>query len=156
MPAISFQREFLDALLRGDKQQTTRRQTDRIKVGDVCSIYVEQRSRITDKPERLLTADGVRMMTQKTAEGSYPYPREWCTNMYHAHFLGKFEITGVSDIHPCEMSYAALEIWARKDGFSGIADANEWFTERYGDDWWHQIWTVIRWDGWLERYFKSE
>ena len=58
MPAISFQRQFLDALLRGDKQQTTRKHTDRIKVGDTAQIYVEQRSSLTGKPIRVMTGAG--------------------------------------------------------------------------------------------------
>ena len=47
MPAISFQHQFLDALLSGAKQQTTRKQTDRIKVGDVCNIYIDPRTPLT-------------------------------------------------------------------------------------------------------------
>ncbi len=156
MPAISFHRGFLDALLSGDKQQTTRKQTDRIKVGDVCHIYIEQRSRIIDKPLRRLTADGVRVMTQKTVGGSFPYPPEFCTNKTYAHFLGKLRICEVSEIFPCRMPDNDLEAWAYRDGFRNLTDADVWFTDHYGEYWIDLKWTVIRWNGWAERYFKPD
>lgn len=156
MPALSFQEEWLNKLLRGDKQQTTRPQTDRIKVGDIVSMYNQQRRRIIDKPLLRLTADGVRVMTQKTVEGTYPYPPEWHTNKSYAHFLGKVEISEVFDITPSEMHWQALEAWAWADGFKDFATARCWFEIRYGARWMHQTWTVIRWNDWQERYFKPE
>ena len=171
MPALSFTEEWLNKLLSGDKQQTTRPQTTRIWIGDpIVNIYNQQRRRIADKPLRRLTKDGVRVMTQKTAEGKYPYPPEWHTNKSYAHFLGKVEITEVYDILPCEMSGAELNEWAIADGFHGFhpwssissngiqqdIGANMWFLNRYGDGWMLRTWTVERWDGWLERYFEPE
>jgi len=58
MPAISFQEEWINKLLNGTKQQTTRQQTARIKVGDVCHIYNQQRKKIISKPLRSLTDEG--------------------------------------------------------------------------------------------------
>ena len=53
-----------------------------------------------------------------------------------------------------------LEVWAAMwsyaDGFNTFLDANEWFTMNYGDDWMDRTWHVIRWDGWLERYFLAD
>lgn len=149
MPAISFNREFLDALLSGTKQQTTRKQTDRIKVGDVCHIYIEQRNRITEKPLRRLTQAGlVSRLNWANKENVY-YP-----NHDYAHFLGKAEITEVYDITPRCMD--GENSWARADGFSNIEAANDWFTERYGNGWVDMHWTVIKWGGWIERYFKPD
>lgn len=177
MPAISFQRGFLGALLRGDKQQRTRRQTDRIKVGDVCNIYIEQRRRIRDKPLRQVTRAGAEMVDAKLSmpidKRTYPSPTKFCGetiemdtsklyyayglkfyDRYHAHFLGKVVITEVFNITPACLD--GENSWARADGFSNIEAANEWFTKRYGEDWIHQIWTVIKWNGWAERYFEPE
>ncbi len=114
MHTISFMSEFIDALLSGTKRQTTRAQTSRIKVGDVCTIY----------------------------------------DQYYTHLLGKVKITDVIDLHPCDMSQKEIEAWALADGFSNFATARCWFEIRYGARWMHQWWTVIRWDGWLERYFE--
>jgi hypothetical protein len=162
MPAMSFQRQFLDALLSGTKQQTTRKQTDRIKVGDVCHIYIMQRSRIIDKPLRRLTKDGIATMPMER----YPFP---ATNpaMHYAHFLGKVRVTGVDDIRPCEMRGDDLRAWAQADGFKDFHPAvippdrlydgaNIWFQQRYGDDWMERMWTVITWNGWMLRYFAPE
>ena len=82
----------------------------------------------------------------------YPFPS---TNppMHHAHFLGKVKILVVLDIHPCEMHIETLETWAQDDGFPNFRYANEWFTEKYDDDWMQQTWTMIKWNGWLEKYF---
>jgi hypothetical protein len=156
MPAISFQRGFLDALLSGSKQQTTRRQTDRIKVGDVCNIYIEQRTRITEKMMRRVTPLGEEVIIAKILSGTYPeipdklyvYPE------YYAHFLGKVVITEVFNLTPACLD--GENSWARADGFFNIEAANEWFAKRYGEDWIHQTWTVIRWNGWTERYFNPE
>jgi hypothetical protein len=163
MPALSFQPEWLNKLLNSTKQQTTRQQTDRIKPGDTCHIYNQQRGRIADKSVRKLTADGIATMPMNR----YPFPKP---GMHYAHFLGKVRIAEVYDIHPCEMTEEELEVWARADGFKdfhptyriftkGIHEddgANMWFQRRYGDGWMRQWWTVIQWDGWLERYFEPE
>lgn len=166
MPALSFQEEWINKLLRGDKQQTTRPQTDRIKVGDIVHIYNQQRRRITDKPMRMLTASGIEAMHER----GYPFVPEFLNAHYHAHLLGKVEISEVFDITPSEMSGAERNEWAIADGFNGFhpwssissngiqqdIGANMWFLDRYGDGWMTQTWTVIRWDGWLERYFEPE
>jgi len=159
MPAISFQRQFLDALLLGTKQQTTRKQTDRIKVGDICNIYIEQRRRIRDKPLRRMTHIGVDRMYVR----GYPMIPEFHQAMYHAHFLGKVEIAKVYLFCPVEMATFELEEWAQADGFKdpnlGFTDfeiADTWFRSRYGDDWMRKTWTVIKWDGWKERYFEAD
>ena len=149
MPTILFQHQFLDALLRGDKQQTTRKQTDRIKVGDVVHIYIDQRSRIIDKPLRRLTKNGIAMMPMDR----YPFP-SINPPMHYAHFLGKVEITEVYDMCPCDNS--ARSAWAKADGFTNFGCADTWFTERYGHEWYQQTWTVIKWNGWAERYFEPK
>lgn len=156
MPAISFQREFLDALLRGDKQQTTRRQTDRIKVGDVCNIYIEQRRRITDKSIRATTATGETVIGERIDGGEYPLPPNQYNyaQFYHAHFLGKVYIDEVHDMVPACNS--TRSIWAKADGFDNFTCADTWFTKRYGEDWMQQAWTVVRWNGWIERYFEPK
>ena len=156
MPAISFQREFLDALLRGDKQQTTRRPADRIKVGDVCNIYIDQRVRIADKMVRRVTPLGEEVIIAKIMSGQYPEisDRVYVVPEYYAHFLGKVRITKVYDMCPCDNS--ARSAWAKADGFTNFGVADKWFTARYGEDWYLQMWTVIRWGGWTERYFEPE
>ena len=168
MPALSFQREFVDALLRGDKQQTTRQQTDRFKVGDTAHIYIEQRRRITDKPLHRTTANGREMILFKI-ENEKTYPPKDCIDTYYAHFLGKVGIAEVYDIRPCEMSEEELKAWAQADGFKdfhptyriytkGVHEddgANMWFMRRYGNDWMQRTWTVIRWNGWQARYFEA-
>lgn len=177
MSAISFQRGFLDALLRGDKQQTTRRQTNRIKVGDVCNIYIDQRNRIRDKPLRQVTCAGAEMVDAKLSmlidKRTYPSPTKFCGetiemdtsklyyahglkfyDRYHAHFLGKVAITEVYDMCPCDNS--ARSAWAKADGFTNFGAADKWFTARYGEDWYLHLWTVIKWNGWAERYFEPE
>lgn len=149
MPAASFQEAWINKLLRGDKQQTTRQQTDRIKIGDILHIYNQQRRRIIDKPLRVLTQEGIATMHR------YPFPSN-NPPMHYAHFLGKVEITEVYDIHPCEMSGENLEGWAWADGFDDISDASTWFIKQHGDDWMLRTWTVVRWVGWLERYFLAD
>ena len=173
MPALSFGGEWLDKLLSGSKCQTTRPQTDRIKVGDVCTIYNQQRRRIIDKPLRQLTMLGSRVYQQCIYNCSYPDPPEMVSNdfgfrhVYYAHLLGKVKITEVYNIHPCEMTEVKLKAWAVADGFKGFHPqtvppdrlydgANMWFQRRYGDDWMQRWWTVIPWDGWTERYFEPE
>lgn len=167
MPALSFKEEWLDKLLRGDKQQTTRPQTTRIWIGDpIVHIYNQQRRRIIDKPLRRTTADGRELILHKI-ESEKTYPSLGCIDTYFAHFLGKVKITEVYDIHPCEMSESDLETWAKKDGFECFdpeiltiesinKSANWWFSERYGNEWVQRWWTVVRWDGWLERYFLAD
>lgn len=154
MPAISFQEEWLDKLLSDSKQQTTRQQTDRIKVGDVCSVYNQQRRRIIDKVLRGLTDFGYGQMTQLShRNGKYP-PLPFTTpiRQYPAHLLGKVKITEVFDT--CLYNNSARSAWAKADGFTNFGEADRWFTARYGDDWYRQAWTVIRWNGWQERYFE--
>ena len=146
MPALSFQGEWLDKLLSSEKQQTTRQQTDRVKVGDVCNIYNQQRRRIIDKPLRGLTDIGIAMMPMDR----YPFPKP---GMHYAHFLGKVLITEVYDMLPLQCT-CGEEAWAKKDGFGGYGDASAWFEAKYGEGWVDRWWTVIRWNGWLERYFE--
>jgi len=93
-------------------------------------------------------------------EGRYPRPIYdksfgYSIDPYYAHFLGKVVIMAVYDIHPCEMSGEELEAWAWADGFDDVDVASCWFTKRYGDDWMHQYWTVVCWQGWLELYFLA-
>lgn len=177
MPAISFHRGFLDALLRGDKQQTTRRLTDRIKVGDVCNIYIEQHRRIRDKPLRHVTRAGAEMVDAKLSmaidKRTYPSPTKLCGetiemdtsklyyayglkfyDRYHAHFLGKANVTEVYEMLPLQNS--SRSEWAKADGFTNFTCADTWFTDRYGEEWVDKWWTVIRWDGWVERYFDPK
>ena len=152
MPALSFQEEWLDKLLRGDKQQTTRPQTTRIWIGDpIVHIYNQQRRRIADKPLRLLTKAGIAMMPMDR----YPFPSN-SPPMHYAHFLGKVKITVVYDIIPSTLSGNELEVWAIGDGFDCWGDAYMWFESRYDDNWMEDTFTVIRWNGWIERYFEPE
>ena len=170
MPALSFQGEWLDALLSSGKQQTTRPQTDRFKIGDVCHIYNQQRRRITDKVMRRVTPLGEEVILEKIVGGAYPKipDRVVVVPEYYAHFLGKVEITKVYLFVPVEMATFELQNWAQADGFKnfhptnqiftkGIHEgdgANMWFQRRYGDNWMHKTWTVIQWHGWMERYFE--
>lgn len=169
MPAISFDPKFLDALLSGIKQQTTRSvppdppKRPRFQVGDIAHIYNQQRRRITEKAVRQMTGAGTTAMADRVNDPKYYYPVA-CPVVemsgygdipsYYAHLLGKVEITEVYDIHPHLMSDRPLEEWARADGFPDFASARCWFEIRYGARWMHQWFTVIRWDGWLERYFE--
>ena len=161
MPALSFQGMWLDALLSGRKKQTTRA-TDRIKEGDIVSIYNQQRRQISDKELRRMTHKGVEVMYER-----YPLIHEFHHAIYHAHFLGKVKIIDVQSMIPSEMSGEDLEAWAWADGFDEFCrfdplgdeheiTANEWFKQQYGDDWMDRTWHVIRWDGWLERYFLAD
>lgn len=132
----------------GDKQQTTRKLTDRIKVGDICHIYIEQRNKIIGKPLRRLTRSG--LASRPDRENN---ERTSCPNHDYAHFLGKVIITEVYDHVPnCNSTLCA---WAKADGFDDFAAADTWFTQQYGDDWMQRPWTVIRWGGWTERYFEA-
>jgi len=169
MPAISFQPEFLDALLSGSKQQTTRPvppvppKHPRFKVEDVLYVYNQQRKRISDKEVRQLSSSGVRMVRSKlcgTIDHVYPDPPEMIPDdlmvphVYYAHFLGKVKVMQTYEILPCSMQVKDLEQWAHHDGFGNFATARCWFEIRYGARWMHQYWSVIRWCGWLERYFE--
>ena len=165
MPALSFQGEWLNALLSGGKQQTTRPRTDRFKVGDVCHIYNQQRRRILDKQVRRMTGIGTTAMADRVNNPRYYYDpkcpvvkgsRIGDMPSYYAHFLGKVEIMRVYDIRPCRMTVDELEAWARADGFRNFVDADVWFTKQYDEYWIDLKWTVIRWNGWMVRYFKAE
>ena len=149
MPALSFQEEWLDKLLSGSKQQTTRPQTNRIKVGAVCTLYNQQRRRIKNKPLRKLTEEGLRALGNR---GYLSIPA-FHKKEAHAHLLGKVKITEVYDILPLQCT-CGEETWAKRDGFRGYDDADAWFENRYGEGWVKRWWTVIRWDGWWERYFE--
>lgn len=159
MPALSFQEEWIDKLLSDTKQQTTRPQTSRIKVGDIVHVYNQQRRRITDKPPRLLTATGLQMFRE-----GYPFVKtDRHEEGHHAHFLGKVAITEVYErtfdmmlIRRSGHEWRMANAWARSDGFKDFWGADTWFTAKHGDDWMQQTWTVIRWNGWLERYFEPE
>ena len=150
MTAISFNPEWLDALLSCDKQQTTRPQRDRFRVGDMAQIYIQQRRPILGKPIRKMTYEGI----DKMFERSYPYVSEFRKARYHAHYLGVVRITEVYDIKPRCMD--GENAWAVDDGFFNIEAADKWFAKQYGEGWRDQTWTVVRWDGWQERYFSPE
>ena len=158
MPALSFQEMWIDKLLADTKQQTTRKMTDRIKPGDVCHIYNQQRGRIDDKPLRDLTQTGRGVVNTMICGGTYPHvPEGHGFEQYYAHFLGKVRITEVDDFYPYDAPYdTVLANWAHADGFDTVEDADVWFTKRYGEDWDMLSWTVIRWGGWVERYFEPE
>ena len=149
MPAQSYHELWLDPLLLGSKEQTTRPQTDRFHVGDTVHIYIDQRRRIINKPLRCLTNAGIDMVRRRR----YPIIPEFQKAIYHAHFLGTVEITEVYDIHPCAMSGEELEAWAWADGFDSPELAAGWFVAQYDEDWAERWWTVTRWHGWNERYF---
>ena len=151
MPSFSFQPEFIDPLLRCDKQQTTRPFTNRFHVGDIGHIYAQQRMQISKKPFRRLTQAGIDMVRRRC----YPIVPEFYQGIYYAHFLGTVEIAQVIDIYPGGMSDKPLEGWAVDDGFSDFCAADKWFSGRYGDNWMGDWWTVSLWDGWLERYFLA-
>jgi hypothetical protein len=151
MPALSFGRRWLDPLLESTKQHTTRPQTDRIKVGAVTNIYIEQRRRILDKPLRRMTLIGIDAMYER----GYPMVSAFYQAAYPAHYLGKVEITDVYDIHFPEMSGEELEAWAWLDDFKDFDQADAWFTDQYNAGWMSRAWTGIGWHGWLERYFSA-
>ena len=160
MSAISFQEEWINKILSGTKQQTTRPKTNRIKVCDMCNIYNQQRRRITDKAERHLTECGIEMMRDRYGMTK----RQKLLGVFPEHFLGKVKITEVYNIQPREMTGEELEAWAWADGFYDRAQlgftemelADTWFRAHYGDGWMLRTWTVIRWAGWIERYFEPE
>ncbi len=152
MQTISFYQQFLDALLNGEKQQTTRKQTTRIKVGDICHIYIEQHTSIIAIPLRRLTQSGHALRLNWANKDVTHNP-----NHDHAHFLGKVVATEVYDILPCDMSGEELEAWAWADGFDDFDPAaGWWFMRHYGENWMQQTWTVIRWRGWADRQFEPD
>lgn len=150
MPALSFHHEWLDPLLLGEKKQTTRPQNTRFSVGDTAHIYIEQRRRIIDKPLRRMTYAGIDMVHDR----GYPFIPEFHKAVYHAHFLGKVEITEVHDIHFCDFTPAELEVWALADGFPDTTSAETWFLNQHGCDYSDDPYTVIKWLDWRERYFQ--
>lgn len=151
MPAISFEQMWLDDLLSCDKQQTTRKHPTRIKVGDVANIYIAQRQRILDKPLRRMTPTGI----DKMYERGYPMIPAFHQAAYPAHFLGAVRIDAITAIHPCNVSGEELEAWAWADGFKDVRSADAWFRQHHGFDWGDQVWDVISWHGWVERYFEA-
>jgi hypothetical protein len=151
MPALSFQPEFIDALLLSTKQQTTRPFISRFHVGDIGHIYIQQRRPITEKPLRRLTSVGIDVIHER----GYPMIPEFHHAIYHAHFLGTVEIAQVVDIHPCNMADEYLEGWAVDDGFADFGAADAWFSSTYNENWMNDWWTVVLWEGWLDRYFKA-
>ena len=151
MPAYSFQPEFIDPLLLSTKEQTTRTFTNKAHVGDIGYIYIQQRMKIVKKPLRRLTREGIDAMH----ECMYPTIPEFHQGIYHAHFLGTVEIAEVIDIHPGGMADKHLEGWAVDDGFPDFCAADEWFTGQYDANWMDDWWTVVLWEGWLERYFEA-
>lgn len=174
MPGFSFGDIWIDPLLRGGKQHTTRPKTDRFRVGDTGYIYIRQRQPIITKPMRTPTLAGEEFI-YRMIEDERRYPRPelhprggYSIDPYYAHFLGTVEIAEVYDIHPCEMSGEELEAWAWADGFDDFdtvvvnpefldtrsSYAKWWFSNRYGNDWMQRWWTVVGWHGWLERYFE--
>lgn len=168
MVAISFHKEFLDDLLRCDKQQTTRLtpmapKVPRIKVGDIAQIYIKQRQAITSKPVRQMTSAGTTTIANRVDDINYHYPAG-CPAVegskygdmpsYYAHLLGKVEIIESYEIQPNKMSDDELEAWAQADGFKNFAYADMWFMRQYDGRWMERTWTVSRWVGWSERYFE--
>lgn len=151
MPALSFQPEFIDALLLSTKQQTTRPFISRFHVGDIGHIYIQQRRPITEKPLRRLTEIGQIAMACRILNMP-TYPRGG-HSQYYAHFLGTVEIAQVLDIHPCSMADEYLEEWAVDDGFADFCAADAWFSSTYNENWMDDWWTVVLWEGWTERYF---
>lgn len=125
MVAISFHKEFLDALLRCDKQQTTRptpkaQKVPRIKVGDIAQIYIKQRQSIVTKPVRQMTIPGTTAMADRVDDINYHYPANCPVVEYHsgdlpsyyAHFIGIVDIIEVYKIIPGYMSDEKLEAWS--------------------------------------------
>lgn len=170
MVAISFHKEFLDDLLRCNKQQTTRltsvaHKVPRIKVGDIAQIYIKQRQSIVTKPVRQMTSTGTKVVAGRVDDINYHYPPSCQVAegskyvdmpAYYAHFIGKVEIVEVYKIKPSEMSGKEVEAWAIADGFKDFYHADMWFLRQYDGRWVDKSWTVSRWVGWLERYFEPE
>jgi len=167
MPALSFKREWIDALLSGTKTQTTRKPSSpgkppRFVVGDLVMMYVEQRGKISTKPMYPTTAKGQNEIYQKILKGIYPPSapgrvRFSDLQSYYAHFLGIVTVSSVSTITPSEMTVEDLEAWAWADGFCDFDDGDRWFVKHYSYDHWdHQKWEVIHWAGWDIRYYDPK
>ena len=169
MPALSFRREWINALLTGDKTQTTRRPTpagkpSRFTVGDTASIYIEQRGKITSKPIYQTTKPGRVLFFQKVLDGVYPSitannpDHSTCYTdfgQYYAHFLGTVKIVEVKTIQPSQMTGEDLEAWAWADGFYDFDEGDRWFVKHHSTTTWSkQTWEVIRWNSWEQRYFE--
>lgn len=161
MTSLSFDPVFLDPLLRCDKQQTTHPQTMRFGVGDVAQMYITQNQPLTSKPIRRMTGLGTTLVADRAGDPKYHYdPRCPLAESYalgdipsyYAHFLGKVRITEVE--HVKVGSIWNRNTWAQKDGFQNFEIARCWFESRYGAHWLKRTFTVLRWDGWIERYFE--
>ena len=155
MASLSFGPEFLDPLLLGEKQQSSRPYTNRFHVGDLGQIYIQQRSPIATKPLRRLTPDGRAMISDRIQQNGYPCKTSFSSDLYYAHFLGTIRIAEVVDIHPIGMEDDYLEAWSADDGFSTFSEADKWFTDMYNDTWMDHWWTVVLWDDWVDRYFDA-
>lgn len=156
MPAISFMPEFLDAILRGAKCQTTRQLTYRLKEGDTVNAYIQQRKAVRSKPPRKLTVEGYAEMKRigRIAKKNYPPVPITLPRWYPAHFLGRFSVKEIYELHPLKQSPEELDEWAIEDGFEDFYAADTWFLNHHGADWMDFAYTVIRWDGLFDRYFK--
>lgn len=171
MPALSFHREWIDALLTGNKTQTTRKpqaegKPPRLKVGDLCHIYVEQRGKINAKPQYPTTVRGREVVLTKMIDGKYPIlasmslslpPRYSDIREYYAHFLGIVEVTEAFTIKPSTMTGENLEAWAWADGFFNFDAGDRWFVKHHTNEtWMDQRWNVYRWGKWTEKYFEPK
>ena len=166
MPALSFKREWIQALLTGSKTQTTRRprigrrKAPRIKEGDNVHVYVEQRRPISEKPVYPTTKNGRTLIYQKILDGRYPSPVEDTISYtdlgsYYAHFLGIVEVTRILTLHPCDLTHDEKQEWAWADGFSDFDTGDKWFVKHHTDyAWTEQAWDVIQWSGWEKRYYE--
>lgn len=157
MPALSFKREWIDALLTGDKLQTTRKPRlgkPSVTVGDHVHVYVEQRGKIDSKPVYPTTPNGAFLIHQKILDGKYPNPvagiaQRIDLDFYYAHYLGIVIVSAVETIHPSEMTSDELEDWAWRDGFRDFDEGDLWFIRHHSDiSWSMQAWDVIRWTEW--------
>jgi hypothetical protein len=77
------------------------------------------------------------------------------TSRHHLYYPQKFDPNAVIEVGD-ECDNSARSAWAKADGFTNFGAADKWFTARYGEDWYLQMWTVIRWNEWLERYFMPD
>ena len=164
MPALSFKRKWIPALLSGDKRQTTRRppahgKPPRFVVGDHVHVFVEQRGKIESKPIYPTTPDGASLIHQKILDGKYPNPvtgivQRMDLEFYYAHFLGIVLVTDVTTILPLAMPGEELDAWAWGDGFHDFDEGDRWFVKHHSDtSWAHQSWDVISWNGWETRHY---
>jgi len=165
MPALSFKREWINTLLSGGKTQTTRKPTTpgkppRIKPGDLCQIYIEQRRKISDKPIYPTTDLGRTHIYQKILDGKYPNPVQSTIHYddlgnYYAHFLGTVYVTNIYTLNPSNLGYEELNEWAWRDGFCNFDIGDQWFCKHHNNaNWKQQRWDVIQWDTWEEKYYN--